>query len=80
MSVGTMTMLKAHEGDVKYEWDSDNPVEVAAARLHFAMMKAQGFSAYKAEGEGAAEHDREMIRELEGDEERVVFFMGHVGG
>lgn len=35
------------EGDIKYTWDPNNPIEVAAARTHFENLKNRGFRIFR---------------------------------
>lgn len=45
-TTGCMATLN-HEGDTKYTWDRDNPIEVEQARVHFNAMKAKGWLVFK---------------------------------
>ena len=45
-TTGTISTMN-HTGDIKYKWDRANPEEVAAAKEHFAALRAKGFIVFR---------------------------------
>jgi hypothetical protein len=75
---GLMSMMKAEYGDLRVMWDHTIQAEVDAARKQFDEMRAEGFSAYRAEGKRG---DRgEVLRAFDPKAERIIFFKPNVGG
>lgn len=66
------------DGDTKYMWDKNNPVEVEMAKEQFTKLKAKGYTAYKVTGkDGAA---GEVAIEFDPEAERYIFKPQMQGG
>jgi hypothetical protein len=68
-------------GDTKLRWNTDDPVETAAAKAHFETLT-------KPRSEGGGGHlayrkrngEREQIREFDPEAERIVLVAPQAGG
>jgi hypothetical protein len=65
-------------GDSKLMWDSDNPVEVKAAREHFDSLLSKQYLAFKVEGKEGLKG--EQIRKFDPTSERLIMVPRMVGG
>jgi hypothetical protein len=67
------------EGDTKYMWDKNSPVEVEAARHQFDyFVKKKKYLAFKATGPNGEKG--EHVKEFDPNHERYIFAPPMVGG
>ncbi len=72
----TIALLTARDGDTEFSWDPRRPIEVNAARDHFAKLRAEGYMLYRVEGEERGEH----IREFDPHAQRIMAMPQLQGG
>jgi hypothetical protein len=72
-----MRVAHPREGDVKYEWDPNNSVEVDQARQHFNTMLAQRYAAFSMTRKGEKD---ERIHAFDPEAERILFVPPIAGG
>jgi hypothetical protein len=73
---GTMSIM-GKEGDLKVTWNSDEPDEVAAARVQFSNLVGKGYLAFKTDKKGG---QGEQMREFDVTAERVILVKQLKGG
>lgn len=64
-------------GDSKFQWNSDNPDEVAAARANFDILIKKGYQAFKSNKDGTP---GPQIKEFDGTLERMIMMPRASGG
>lgn len=64
-------------GDIRLEWDQNDPASVERARAEWAALIGKGFAAFRMEGDGSA---GEQVKEFDPTAREVIFVPPVAGG
>lgn len=73
-----MRYMLRSKGDVRYEWDQDDPAQVELARKAFEKAMKKGFKAFRMDAK--EQQEGESLKEFDPTAEKIFLVPQLVGG